>query len=182
MNNKKKILELTYNQNFNDFKNDEKWKNIKNYEWIYMVSNLWRIKSLSRQMRTTRWWKYNTKEKILNFNINNKRGGYLPVCLYKNWKQNRQRIHRLVALHFIKNLKNKPEVNHEDWNKNNNKKSNLKWVTKSENEIHKYNTLRYKCHNNKQISAYKKWKRVNKYDSIKKSMYRYMNFKMTNFY
>ena len=46
-------------------------------------------------------------------------------------------IHRLVAIHFIENPDNKPIVDHIDRCKTNNHISNLRWVTKSENELNK---------------------------------------------
>lgn len=47
-------------------------------------------------------------------------------------------VHRLVALHFIENLNNKPEVNHIDGNKLNNHYLNLEWCIRSENAQHSY--------------------------------------------
>jgi len=47
-------------------------------------------------------------------------------------------IHRLLAQKFIKNFKNKPQVNHKDGNKLNNNLSNLEWVTCSEQIKHAY--------------------------------------------
>ena len=60
--------------------------------------------------------------------------GYLQVCLAN---KNTYSIHRLVALTFIENKENKPEVNHKDGNKLNNHVSNLEWNTTQENLEHK---------------------------------------------
>lgn len=60
--------------------------------------------------------------------------GYLQVCLTN---KNTYSIHRLVALTFIENEENKPEVNHIDGNKLNNHISNLEWCTTQENLEHK---------------------------------------------
>ena len=62
--------------------------------------------------------------------------GYLTVQLL-----NRGRmilVHRLVALSFLENKENKPQVNHIDGDKTNNNLINLEWMTKSENQIHAY--------------------------------------------
>ena len=60
--------------------------------------------------------------------------GYLQVCLTN---KNTYNVHRLVALTFIENKENKPEVNHIDGNKLNNHISNLEWNTTQENLEHK---------------------------------------------
>lgn len=49
-------------------------------------------------------------------------------------------LHRLVAIHFIPNPENKPEVNHKDGNKLNYSLDNLEWATPSENVMHSYRT------------------------------------------
>lgn len=66
------------------------------------------------------------------------RGGYLKVCLSKNNKRKWIYVHRLVCELFIPNILNKKEVNHIDGNKLNNKKENLEWVTRSENNLHAF--------------------------------------------
>jgi hypothetical protein len=55
--------------------------------------------------------------------------GYPYVGLYHNPKQRNFTIHRLVAMMFIMNPDNLPQVDHIDRNKNNNHVSNLRWVS-----------------------------------------------------
>lgn len=100
---------------------EEIWKDIKDYEGLYQVSNLGRVKSLYTN-------------RILNPMKHTK--GYLRVRLYKNSVASNQRIHRLVAEAFIPNPENKPQVNHIDENKTNNRVDNLEWVTNKENCNH----------------------------------------------
>jgi hypothetical protein len=100
----------------------ETWKCIEGFK-NYKISNTGRVKSNFFRI-----------QKDLN-HANNGRG-YLTVCLYKDKKQKRMSVHRLVALHFIDNPLKKPDVNHKDGNKANNHIDNLEWVTKSENIRH----------------------------------------------
>ena len=62
--------------------------------------------------------------------------GYYQVDLCKNKKIKRYLLHRLIAETFLENSENKPQVNHIDGNKLNNKLSNLEWCTRSENQLH----------------------------------------------
>jgi hypothetical protein len=66
-----------------------------------------------------------------------RKGSYPTVDLYKGGRRYREYVHRLVALHFIPNPENKPEVNHFDLDHMNYSADNLEWVTRSENEMHK---------------------------------------------
>lgn len=67
--------------------------------------------------------------------------GYLQQYLTDdNGNKRWVKIHRLVAIAYIDNPDNKPEVNHLDSNKANNHKDNLQWVTHKENIIHSYQT------------------------------------------
>lgn len=65
--------------------------------------------------------------------------GYQRVSLYSaERKKKLHSVHRLIAIAFIPNPENKPEVNHRDGNKANNAVSNLEWVTSSENQLHAF--------------------------------------------
>jgi len=112
---------------------EEIWKDIKWWEWYYQVSNLWRVKSLSRIWWLTKRSKW-TKERILKPLLWS--NWYLSVMLCKNCRMYNNRIHRLVASHF--NCWFGSEVNHIDWNKLNNSASNLERCDKSHNLKHAY--------------------------------------------
>lgn len=106
----------------------EIWKPVRDYEGLYEVSNLGRVKSLSKFHCTSKNYSslgYWSKEKILKPIIGVQ--GYLYVNLYKNKKHNFKRIHILVAQAFIKNPNKFPMINHKDENVMNNVVSNLEW-------------------------------------------------------
>ncbi len=69
----------------------------------------------------------------------NKDNGYPTVDLYKDNKSTKVTIHRLLAEAFIPNPENKPCIDHKDGNRQNNKLSNLRWATYSENNS-RFNT------------------------------------------
>ena len=98
----------------------EEWKLVKDYD-NYEVSTLGNL----RNSKTGRVLKQMCK------------GGYLFAGLSKNSNGKTTSVHRLVALAFIDNPENKPQVNHKDKNRSNNNVSNLEWSTASENNIHR---------------------------------------------
>ena len=113
---------------------NEIWKDIKGYEGYYQISNCGRVKSLERTAIAKCNSIRRVPEKILS--ICNDKDGYNIITLTKNSKKKTFKIHRLISQYFIRNPKNKPEVNHKDGNKQNNNINNLEWATESENTTH----------------------------------------------
>lgn len=118
----------------------EVWKDITGFENLYQVSNYGRVKRLSRKIYNKGLLKnkkyFYCKEIILKNSTVSK--GYKGVTLVKNGKRYHKKVHRLVAIEFIPNIDNKPQINHIDCNKANNMVNNLEWCTNSENQIHAY--------------------------------------------
>lgn len=103
------------------------WKTIQ-INPKYEVSNLGDVRNIKTQ-------------KILKPQI--KPNGYSDVDLnMKDIRKCGMYIHRLVALAFIPNPYNKPNVNHKDLNKQNNTVDNLEWVTQKENVQHYFKNRR----------------------------------------
>jgi hypothetical protein len=90
------------------------WKQIDEYD--YFVSNTGLVRNKRGMILKP------TKDK-----------GYIRVNLCKNKEKKKHSVHRLVALAFIPNPDNKPQVDHADSNPSNNDVSNLRWATRSEN-------------------------------------------------
>ena len=114
----------------------EIWKDIENFEGLYQISNLGRVKSANRVVhvedpKNHRKYDKHFPECIKTTNLDTK--GYVMVTLKKNGKTSRYRIHRLVANAFIPNPNNLPQVNHIDENKENNCVDNLEWCTNEYN-------------------------------------------------
>lgn len=66
--------------------------------------------------------------------------GYCQVTLCSGKTKKTFTVHKLVALCFVPNLFSKPQINHIDGCKTNNKPENLEWCTSSENIIHAAST------------------------------------------
>jgi NUMOD4 motif-containing protein len=109
--------------------NSEIWKDIKDYERFYQISNLGRIKSLQRISSHG----HQLEEKLIK---QNNVKGYLYVTLNKNGQFKSCRVNRLVALAFIPNPNNFPDVNHKNLIKTENNVDNLEWMTKIDNIRH----------------------------------------------
>ena len=118
----------------------EIWKDVVDYEGFYQVSNQARVRSLDRLSNSKNGSKRKKRGRILKQTM---RGEYLSCVLCVNGNNKRYSAHRLKAIAFIPNPKNKRTVNHRDGIKTNNGyhadgDDNLEWATHSENEIHAY--------------------------------------------
>lgn len=111
----------------------ELWKDIKNYEGLYQISNYGRVKALEKSVWTGKYFKY-YPEIILK--LTSDKDGYLCITLHKDGKAKSFKVHRLVAEAFIPNPDNKPTVNHKNGDKTKNYVDNLEWMTNKENTAH----------------------------------------------
>ena len=110
----------------------EIWKDVKDYEGLYQVSNLGRVKSLDRYIPNTNGVGVRMiKGVILKTTINN--SGYETLALHRDGRTKRFLVHRLVGLTFIPNPENLSDINHIDENKFNNCVDNLEWMSHIDN-------------------------------------------------
>jgi hypothetical protein len=112
---------------------EEIWKKVVGYESYYEVSNLGNVNSFDRYIPTR---KGSGKQTGRNIILQKSVKGYLMALLSVDKKTLYTGAHRLVAKAFIPNPLNKPQVNHINGIKHDNRVENLEWCTGSENIKH----------------------------------------------
>jgi hypothetical protein len=155
----------------------ENWKDVKGYEGVYMVSDLGRVVRIKKSKGTS-------GNNVLSPQKNE---SGLYVKLRNSGDDISKKVHRLVAEAFIPNPKNKPQINHKDGNRWNNRWDNLEWATQSENVEHSHNNLdrEYSAYgenhsNSKSISQYdKNGELIDVYGSVNEAG-RQLNIPFTN--
>ena len=109
---------------------NEEWRDVVGYEGRYQVSSMGRVKSLERKDCLGR----TIKERILKPSPT--KYGYLVVSLYAGGKTKNVTVHRLVCEAFHENPDNKPQINHLNEDKTDNRACNLEWCTCKQNINH----------------------------------------------
>ena len=116
---------------------NEEWRDIKDFEGLYQISNYGRVKSLAHIREfigSNQFTTFESRYYVDNCILKAKLDRYVRVQLYKNSTEYEfYNVHQLVGNAFIPNPENKPIIDHKNNNTYDNRVNNLQWATYSEN-------------------------------------------------
>lgn len=122
----------------------EEWRDVVGFEGLYQISNFGNCKSVDRVLRYK-----NGKEHYYHGHMMKPvkcKNGYLEFQLNKDGKRYCVMAHRVVAMAFIPNPFDFPQINHKDEIITNNCVDNLEWCTSKYNA--NYGTRKQRCYEN----------------------------------
>ncbi len=109
-------------------------KDVTGFEGLYWANEMGDVYTYPKTWISGRCTKRTITERKLK--TKKSRDGYIMINLLKEGNQKLYSVHRLIANTFIPNPENKPEVNHKNAIKSDNRVINLEWVTRKENVAH----------------------------------------------
>lgn len=127
-----KLMHEIWGYDFIKNKDGEIWRDVKDADNLYQVSNFGRIRSKDRIIKCHNGRTYYLHQRIIKTKAIN--SGYIVVIFHlQNGKKLHRLVHRVVAESFLPNPNKYEQVNHKDENKKNNNVDNLEWCTRKYN-------------------------------------------------
>ncbi|MBQ2174162.1 MAG: NUMOD4 motif-containing HNH endonuclease [Alphaproteobacteria bacterium] len=144
----------------------EIWRVIPEFNGIYLVSNLGNVKKAEITVTTKRRGTHTFEEKMIS--QRHDKYGYKCVSLQKGKHRTSYTVHSLVAKAFLNKPENATQIDHIDGNKENNKVTNLEWVTAKEN-VRRAGLLGLRNYRSKSILRIK-GNEVKRYETINEAL------------
>lgn len=114
---------------------NEFWQQVYGYRGMYYISSFGRIKSVDRKCLGKDGRQFFKRGRFLSPGT---RDGYKHIELNMDGRPKKHYVHRLVCFAFLPNTEDKPQVNHKNCIRHDNRIANLEWITASENCKHPY--------------------------------------------
>ena len=105
----------------------EQWKPIVGYEGFYEISDMGRVRSVSRRLCNGHYWRGRARK------LQSGSGGYSSINLCRDGEEKTYMVHGLVLEAFVGIRPDGMECCHSDGNKKNNSTKNLRWDTSANN-------------------------------------------------